>query len=275
MLRLASPVNSALLSRVALAIGLVLSLYSAADAATLSPESAQTGTYAYQVLRDGEVVGEQRNDFERRGDELRVVTDVRINITLLGINVYDFTQRIEESWQHGQLMSLISIAVDDGDTRNVQLVREGDRLVGTYDGKKRDLPGGLVPSTLWNSAVVEHASVLETTKGRERTFTVEQKGVEQVTAADRHRQRAPFRVHRQLQARGLVRRVGRAGRRGDGGQRRLHHPPGTAAGTLIPLAFFQPIHQLHRPRLWPIYCAREVGVDGRLANPVRSGRKQP
>ena len=37
-----------------------------------------------------------------------------------------------------------------------------------------------MPSTLWNSAVVEHSSVLETTKGRERTFTVEQKGVEQV-----------------------------------------------------------------------------------------------
>ena len=184
MLRLASPVNSAinsaLLSRVALAIGLIFSIYTAADAATLTPDSAQTGTYAYQVLRDGEVVGEQRNDFERRGGELRVVTDIRINITLLGLNVDDFTQRIEESWQNGQLMSLTSVAVDDGDTRNVQLVREGDRLVGTYDGKQRDLPGHLVPSTLWNSAVVEHSSVLETSKGRERTFTVEQKGVEQV-----------------------------------------------------------------------------------------------
>jgi hypothetical protein len=180
MLRLASAVNSALLSRVALAAGFIFSLYTAAHAATLTPDSAQTGTYAYQVLRDGEVVGEQRNDFERRGDELRVVTDVRINITLLGLNIYDFTQRIEENWQDGQLMSLTSVAVDDGDTRNVKLVRDGDRLVGTYDGKKRDLPGTLVPSTLWNSAVVEHASVLETTKGRERTFTVEVKGVEQL-----------------------------------------------------------------------------------------------
>ncbi|WP_119301724.1 DUF6134 family protein [Dongia deserti] len=184
MLRLASPVNiainSALMRRVALATGLIVSLLSTAGAATLSPESAQTGTYAYQVTRDGEVVGEQRADFERRGNELRVITDVRINITLLGMNVYDFTQRIEESWQDGVLMSLTSVAVDDGNTRNVKLARNGDRLVGTYDGKKRDLPGHLVPSTLWNSAVVEHASVLETTKGRERTFTVTQKGVEQV-----------------------------------------------------------------------------------------------
>jgi hypothetical protein len=114
------------------------------------------------------------------------VTDVRINITLLGLNVYDFTQRIEENWQNGQLMSLVSVAVDDGDTRNVKLVRDGDRLVGTYDGKKRDLPGTLVPSTLWNSAVVEHSSVLETTKGRERTFTVEQVKLPIGTVSARH-----------------------------------------------------------------------------------------
>lgn len=180
MLRLASSVNSALSRRVALAIALAFSFLTTAHAATLTPESAQTGTYVYQVTRNGEVVGEQRADFERRGDELRVVTEVRINITLLGLNIYDFTQRIEERWDKGLLMSLTSVSVDDGDTRNVKLTREGDRLVGTYDGKKRDLPGTLIPTTLWNSAVVEHSSALETVKGRERSFIVAQKGIEQV-----------------------------------------------------------------------------------------------
>src|SRR5262245_63409462 len=100
MLRLASSVNSALLCRVALAVGLFLGFLTPAHAAALSPESAQTGTYVYQVTRNGEVVGEQRADFERRGDELRVVTDVKINITLLGLSVYDFTQHIEEHWEN-------------------------------------------------------------------------------------------------------------------------------------------------------------------------------
>ena len=180
MLRLASSVNSALLCRVALAIGLSLGFLAPAHAAALSPDSAQTGTYVYQVLRNGDVVGEQRADFERRGDELRVVTDVKINVTLLGLSLYDFTQRIEERWANGVLMDLTSIAVDDGDTRNVKLTRQGDRLVGMYDDKKRDLPGNLIPTTLWNSAVVEATSVLETTKGRERSFTLSQKGVENV-----------------------------------------------------------------------------------------------
>lgn len=172
MLRLASSVNSALLRRVALAIGFSLSFFSTAYAAALSPESAQTGTYVYQVVRNGEIVGEQRADFERRGDDLRVVTEVRINITLLGLPIYDFTQRIEERWLNGVLVDFISSTDDDGNHRDVSLKREGDRLVGTYDGKKRDLPGNLIPTTLWNSAVVEHSSVLETVKGRERATTV-------------------------------------------------------------------------------------------------------
>lgn len=180
MLRRASFVNSALLRRLVLAIGFSLSFLTTAHAAALSPESAQTGTYVYQVLRDGEVVGEQRSDFERRGAELRVVTDVRINITLLGLVVYDFTQRIEERWENGVLVAFNSVSVDDGDTRNVSLRRKGDRLVGKYDDKERDLPGNLIPSTLWNSAVVEHSAVLETVKGRAREVQVRSEGVEQL-----------------------------------------------------------------------------------------------
>ncbi len=180
MLRLASSVNSALLRRLALAIGFSLSLLTTAHAAALSPEGAQSGTYVYQVMRDGQVVGEQRTDFERRGDELRVVTDVRINVTLLGLSVYDFTQRIEERWVKGVLIDFISVSNDDGNTRNVSLKRKGDRLVGTYDDKKRDLPGNLIPTTLWNSAVVEHSSVLETVKGREREVQVKAEGAERV-----------------------------------------------------------------------------------------------
>ncbi len=180
MLRLASSVNTALLRPAALAFGLCLLFLSSAHAAALSPESAQTGTYVYQVTRNGEVVGEQRADFERRGDDLRVVTDVKISISMLGLSVYDFTQHIEEHWEKGILMDLTSVSVDDGNTRNVKLARQGDRLVGNTDGKKRDLPGNLIPTTLWNSAVVEQSSVLETVKGRERSCTVSQKGIEKV-----------------------------------------------------------------------------------------------
>jgi len=192
MLRLASSVNllrqafsrhafsRQVFSQAALAAGFFLSLLVTAHAEALSPETAPTGTYVYQVMRDGEVVGEQRADFERRGNDLSVITDVRINVTLLGISVYDFSQRIEEKWAQGVLMELRSDADDDGNHRTVRLARNGERLVGSYDGKERDLPGYLIPTTLWNSAAVGHSAVLDTVRGRERDVRVEDKGMEQL-----------------------------------------------------------------------------------------------
>ena len=182
MLRLASSVNllRSAFCRSALAAGLFLSVLAPAYAEALSPESAPTGTYVYQVMRDGEVVGEQRADFERRGADLSVITDVRINVTLLGISVYDFSQRIEEKWAQGVLIELRSDADDDGNHRVVRLARNGERLVGTYDGKERDLPGYLIPTTLWNSAAVGHSAVLDTVRGRERETRVQDAGMEQL-----------------------------------------------------------------------------------------------
>ncbi len=183
MLRLASSVN--LLHRAcrrsALASALFLSLLAPAFAEALSPETAPTGTFVYKVMRDGDVVGEQRADFERRGANLSVISDVRINVTLLGITVYDYTQRIEEKWAQGLLMELRSDTDDDGNHRVVRLTRNGERLVGSYDGKERDLPGYLIPTTLWNSAAVGHSAVLDTVRGRERDTRVEDKGIEQLT----------------------------------------------------------------------------------------------
>jgi hypothetical protein len=182
MLRLASSVNllRRAIRRAALATGLFLSVLAPAFAEALSPETAPAGTYVYQVTRNGDVVGEQRADFERRDGALSVITEVRINVTLLGINVYDFTQRIEEKWANGQLVELRSLANDDGNHRNVRLARDGDRLIGSYDGKLRDLPGYLIPTTLWNSAVVGHSAVLDTVRGRERETRVQDAGIEQV-----------------------------------------------------------------------------------------------
>lgn len=188
MLRLTSSVNNwcrilrrVILRPLALAAMLSTLVMAPALAAALSPETAPSGTYVYQVTRNGDVVGEQRADFERRGNNLSVITEVQITITLLGLTIYDFTQRIEEKWVNGRLMELRSLANDDGDNRDVRLRREGDRLVGTYESKKRDLPGHLIPSTLWNSAATGHSAVLETVKGRERATSVTEAGVEQIT----------------------------------------------------------------------------------------------
>ncbi len=147
----------------------------------LSPVDAPSGSYIYQVSRDGQVIGLLRQDFARQNERLVVVTAADIEVTLLGFSLYEADQRVEETWRNGVLQSVVSNANVDGEDRQVTLRREGNRLVGVYNGKERDLSAKLIPTTLWNSAIVEARAVLDTAKGKIRKVTVTDLGPERIS----------------------------------------------------------------------------------------------
>jgi hypothetical protein len=176
MTQLALSVNRRFLAGV-LAAGVILLT---GPCYALSPNTAPAGAYIYQVLREGQVIGQLRQDFERKGEQLIVVTAADITVTFLGLNIYAADQRVEETWSDGKLMSIVSTADVDGSDRKVSLLRQGERLVGIYNGKERDISAKLVPSTLWNSDIVKAKAVLDTSKGKARKVTVSDLGPEQI-----------------------------------------------------------------------------------------------
>lgn len=148
-----------------------------ARAAAGFPFTPPAGHFIYTITRDGDPIGTQKLDFTAQGgDGLLVITDVEIDVRILGVSFYRFTQHIEERWQGGQLDSLLSKTVDDGDERLVELAREGDRLKGHYNKKARDVDGRLIPSTLWHPDAVKQSAVLDTVRGRVHQVTVTDKG---------------------------------------------------------------------------------------------------
>lgn len=135
------------------------------------------GRFIYTITRDGDPIGTQKLDFLRDSDNsLTVITDVEIDVRLLGLSVYKFTQHIEEKWQDGLLQALQSQTNDDGEERKVDLKREGDRLKGTYNNKLRDVPGSLIPSSLWHPDAVRQTVVLDSVRARQHQVTVANKG---------------------------------------------------------------------------------------------------
>lgn len=135
------------------------------------------GRFIYTITRDGDPIGTQKLEFTAEGDDrLLVTTDVEIDVRILGLSFYKFTQHIEERWQGGALGSLLSKTVDDGEERLVELAREGDRLKGHYNGKARDVAGNLIPSTLWHPEAVKQSAVLDTVRARVHQVTVTDKG---------------------------------------------------------------------------------------------------
>lgn len=153
----------------------------AGEAKAITAEDAPSGTFVYQVVRSGSVIGEQRLTFDRRGDKLTVITDAKVDVKLLGVSLYGFDQHAEETWQDGQLVALTSTADDDGTDKKTDLSRSGDKLTGNYNGKQREAPFGIFPSSFWNADSVKQKQVLETSRGKVRQITVTDKGMESVT----------------------------------------------------------------------------------------------
>jgi hypothetical protein len=135
------------------------------------------GRFIYTITRDNDPIGTQKLEFTAEGaDGLLVVTDVDIDVRILGLSVYRFTQHIEERWQGGKLYALTSRTDDDGDERLVELGREGDRLKGHFNSKARDVDGNLIPSTLWHPNAINQTAVLDTVRARVHQVTVTDKG---------------------------------------------------------------------------------------------------
>jgi hypothetical protein len=135
------------------------------------------GRFIYAITRDNDPIGTQKLEFTAENDDgLLVVTDVEIEVRVLGLSFYNFTQHIEERWQGGQLMSLLSETNDDGEARLVDLKRDGDRLKGYFNEKPRDVPGTLIPSTLWHPDAIKQTEVLDTVRGRIHQVKVTDKG---------------------------------------------------------------------------------------------------
>lgn len=142
----------------------------------------QPGKLTYAVIRDGNKIGSQVVEFQRNGDQLLVLTSVKIEVSLLGITIYRFVHRSEEEWKGGELAHLTSNTDDDGDKRVVDLKLVDGKLKGQYNGQAKEFPSGMIPATFWHPASMKQTTLLDQVKARNRQITVKDLGIETITA---------------------------------------------------------------------------------------------
>jgi Family of unknown function (DUF6134) len=183
--------------RIIVLLAAVLSLAAssalAQSASTTAPDTApaeprvelaafpQPGKLTYAVMRDGNKIGSQVVEFQRNGDQLLVLTSVRIEVSLLGITIYRFVHRSEEEWKGGELARLTSNTDDDGDSRVVDLRLVDGKLKGSYNGQAKEFPLGMIPATFWHPDSMKQTKLLDQVKARNRQITVKDLGTETIT----------------------------------------------------------------------------------------------
>lgn len=141
----------------------------------------ETGTLAFDVYRGDSPFGTHILRFEENGDELRVTTDVDLRVRIGPITAFRYEHDSVEVYRNGELVSLQTSTLKDGDRLSVDIARNGDVYAGQgsdEEGNSRSvsLPSSLPPSSHWDGYAVGLDTVLNTETGTEMPVTITELG---------------------------------------------------------------------------------------------------
>ncbi len=178
-----------------LASGLSLAASPAAGVELFPQDSA----WRFLVLRHGNVIGEHRFDFSRRGDDFVVEVAIDIAVDFLGITLFRFTHRAEEVWRDGWLHALTAATDDDGQLWRIRSARSEGALRGTVNDVGFDVSGYVVPASLWHRDTPRSQVLFSTIDGRVKVVNSAALGEDAVPVAGRARPARHFRLTGELE----------------------------------------------------------------------------
>ncbi|MGR8946928.1 MAG: DUF6134 family protein [Gammaproteobacteria bacterium] len=121
---------------------------------------------AFDVLRNGKLVGEHVTRFENNEAELRVESRMTLDIKVLFLTVYEFEYRSKATWCGSGLQSLEASTNRNGEETIVGAVVNGQGVEIFSDAGKYSAPAEILTTDHWNPAVLERKEVLNTITGR-------------------------------------------------------------------------------------------------------------
>jgi hypothetical protein len=137
-----------------------------AHAVTAIGLASAAGNRRFSVLYKGHRIGAHTILYSSESGDTRINTEIQLKIKIAFFTVFAFSHRSEETWRDGQLMTLKSETVENGET----LVVEGEQ---TPDGFRVVSKGGpfiaptatLTSNSLWTPAVMEQDTVIDAQHG--------------------------------------------------------------------------------------------------------------
>ena len=163
---------------------LVATLFLGAPAASMNFTPAVKQSLNFTVYRDDAPIGYHRFAFRPQGDRLEVEIDVDLEVKLMFVTAFKFTHVASELWEHGRLVQMESETDDDGDPYKVKVQRHRDGLLVEVNGEEKLAPGNLLPSNLWNRAILTEDRILHPVVGRVLPLTVTELGRRDVEISD-------------------------------------------------------------------------------------------
>ena len=135
-----------------LAASLVLVLAGTATAADKTHEN-----HFATIRVDGKKIGQVHYTltYDEGGEVEALKTNASYSV--LGFEVYSFSQDLHERWQSGELQSMDGNTNDDGDKYQASVARKPDDYTGVLNGKNLTLPHNAFPNSVWHYQITEQS----------------------------------------------------------------------------------------------------------------------
>ncbi|SCA56559.1 conserved exported hypothetical protein [Candidatus Terasakiella magnetica] len=153
-------------------------------ASAINPISLYGERIEFDVVREGEVVGEHITRFQQVDDELRVSSNMNIDIFILFLPVYSFDYRTTEKWVEGKLVSLDVNVVDGSDHLSFKAQRKDAALEIQLKDRIAEINKPVFTTNHWNANVVKDNQVLNTLTGNLNAVTITPKGEEEIIVSN-------------------------------------------------------------------------------------------
>jgi len=110
---------------------------------------------------DGKKIGQVHYTLQR--DEQGEIETLKTtaSMSILGINLYSFSQDLNEQWASGELQSMDGHTNDDGKKFDVSLKREPDAYGAVLNDKSVTLPHNAFPNSVWHYEITEQSLLFD------------------------------------------------------------------------------------------------------------------
>jgi hypothetical protein len=121
---------------------------------------------------DGKKIGQVHYTltYDEQGEIEALKTNASYSV--LGFEVYHFSQDLTERWRTGELQSMEGHTNDDGDKYQASVERTPDEYTGVLNGKNMTLPHNAFPNSVWHYQITEQSLLFNLTDLRLMNVTV-------------------------------------------------------------------------------------------------------
>jgi len=162
-------------------VGLALAILAIPFGAADADVQPATSHHVYHVVREGNQIGTNTVDVERRGDTTQVKIKAKISVKIMYVEVYRYDHEATESWKGGQLVSFRSTTDDNGTKHSITAAPAAGKLDLTVDGKQSTGPLTLRPASLWDKSFDGQSELFDPANGKRMAVKVKNVGSEQIT----------------------------------------------------------------------------------------------